>query len=88
MHLLGTILKKNRSKPLRDQALPLILEAFYDRSFRVRYTAAETAALARLSEAEPELMALIEKNEHLYVTWYAVNAMHRLSPLGRMNRGH
>jgi hypothetical protein len=80
MHLLGTILKKDRSKPLRDQALPRILEAFYDRSFRVRYMAAETAALARFSEAKPELMALVEKNEHLYVTWYAVNALRRLDP--------
>ncbi len=78
MHLLGTTLKSARSQSLRNQALPQILMALHDKSFHVRYAAAEAAASAGFPEAEPELLDLIRKNEHLYVTWYAVNALHRM----------
>ncbi len=78
VHFVGKALKRSRSHPLRGRALSRIVNALYDESFHVRYTAAEAAASAGLHEVEPELLDLIRKNEHLYVTWYAVNALRKL----------
>jgi hypothetical protein len=63
----------------KEEAQRLVVSALRDDFFLVRCRAIEAIAKMRLTQAEGDLLQLIEKNEHLYVTWYAVKTLRRLN---------